>query len=143
MVRVAMSAPYVEKKKNTAAGFADCWEMLTFALEMGKRFNIMLDLLGHYKYLITIVVGLLLVGVIDDNSMLRRWQYSLEISRLEEEIANYNTQEQAATEQLQELRRNPKAIERIARERYGMKAADEDIFVLTDEEISPRESDSE
>lgn len=117
--------------------------MLTFALEMGKRFNIMLDLLGHYKYLITIVVGLLLVGFIDDNSMLRRWQYSLEISRLEEEIANYNTQEQAATEQLQELRRNPKAIERIARERYGMKAADEDIFVLTDEEISPRESDSE
>ena len=102
---------------------------------MGKRLNVLLHLLGHYKYLITIVLGLLLVGVIDDNSMLRRWQNSIEINRLEEEIEQYNEQDRKATEQLQEMRRDPKFIERIARERYGMKADDEDIFVITNEEV--------
>ena len=34
---------------------------------------------------------------------------------------------------LRELETNPKAIEKIARERYFMKADDEDIFVLSDD----------
>ena len=36
--------------------------------------------------------------------------------------------------ELRMLDRNPKAIEKIARERYFMKADDEDIFVLSDDE---------
>ena len=35
---------------------------------------------------------------------------------------------------LRELETNPKAIEKIARERYFMKADDEDIFVLSDDQ---------
>ena len=34
---------------------------------------------------------------------------------------------------IRELDRNPKAMEKIARERYFMKADDEDIFVLSDD----------
>jgi cell division protein FtsB len=36
--------------------------------------------------------------------------------------------------QILELNRNPKAMERIARERYFMKHDDEDIFVLSDDD---------
>ena len=36
--------------------------------------------------------------------------------------------------QIRELNRNPKAMEKIARERYYMKADDEDIFVLSDDD---------
>ena len=35
--------------------------------------------------------------------------------------------------QIRELNHNPKAMERIARERYFMKEDDEDIFVLSDD----------
>ena len=35
--------------------------------------------------------------------------------------------------QIRALNRNPKAVERIARERYFMKADDEDIYVMRDD----------
>ena len=40
------------------------------------------------------------------------------------------------------LESNPKAIEKIARERYFMKADDEDIFVLSDDpkSMTPHET---
>ena len=37
------------------------------------------------------------------------------------------------SKRLKELNRNPDAIAKIARERYFMKADDEDIFVLSDD----------
>ena len=37
-------------------------------------------------------------------------------------------------QRLKELNTNPDAIAKIARERYFMKADDEDIFVLSDDE---------
>ena len=37
---------------------------------------------------------------------------------------------------LSEIDRNPAAIEKIARERYFMKADDEDVFVLSDDQKS-------
>jgi hypothetical protein len=43
---------------------------------------------------------------------------------------------QSDMRQIRELNLNPKAMERIARERYFMKHDDEDIFVLSDD---PRE----
>lgn len=36
---------------------------------MSKRLGIIWNYLAHYKYLIVIVVGVLVVGVIDDNSI--------------------------------------------------------------------------
>ena len=53
---------------------------------MASRLNIILEVISHYKYLITIVVGLLVVGVLDDNSFRKRIQYELQISELEDQI---------------------------------------------------------
>jgi len=39
------------------------------------------------------------------------------------------------------LRRDPKAIEKIARERYFMKTDDEDIYVLSDDEKPTQKQD--
>lgn len=49
------------------------------------------------------------------------------------EIDAYNAQYEKDEHMLKELQRNPKAITKIARERYFMKADDEDIFVLSDD----------
>jgi cell division protein FtsB len=89
--------------------------------------------LSHNKYWIVLIVGVLIVGVLDENSFYQRVKYDLQIEELKTKIAEYNAQYERDEAQLRELRRNPKAITKIARERYFMKADDEDIFVLSDD----------
>ena len=55
------------------------------------------------------------------------------INELQEETEKYNADFRRDQARIRELDRNPKAIEKIARERYFMKADDEDIFVLSDD----------
>ena len=101
-----------------------------------RRISIIFNFLGHYKYLIVVVLGCIMVGFVDDNSMLRRLQLQMQIADLQEEIEKYRSMNDADTKQLRDLQRDPRAVEKIARERYFMKADDEDIFVLSDD-LSP------
>lgn len=110
---------------------------------MASRLNIILEVISHYKYLITIVVGLLVVGVLDDNSFRKRIQYELQISELEDQIEQYNKQYERDSKNLLEIKKDPKAIEKIARERYFMKADDEDIFVLSTDEQAEKNTNED
>ena len=104
---------------------------------MGSKLPKIWNVLARYKYLITIVIGVAVVGFIDENSFMKRIQYDMQISQMKSEIRKYNLQNEKATKALDELKRNPKAIQKIARERYFMKADDEDIYVLsTDQEAA-------
>lgn len=103
---------------------------------MKKYVNGVLNFLDHYKYLIVIVVGVSIISFLDENSFMRIFQYKMEISDLKSEIKKYNDTNENDIRQLKELNRNPKAIQKIARERYFMKADDEDIYVLSDD-ITP------
>ena len=82
--------------------------------------------LSRFKYIIVIVVGIAIVGFVDENSYLSKIKYNREIDEL-------NAQFIADSLRLNELDHNPAAIEKIARERYFMKADDEEIFVLSDD----------
>lgn len=93
----------------------------------------MVSFFGHNKYWIVIIVGVLVVGVVDENSFLKRVRLESKIRELKEQIADYNGKYEENMARLRELETNPKAIEKIARERYFMKADDEDIFVLSDD----------
>lgn len=77
------------------------------------------------------IVGVLVVGVIDDNSIWQHIKYRLEIGSLRAEIEKYEAQYEHDKRQLRDMRQSPKAFGKIARERYFMKADDEDIFVLS------------
>lgn len=101
---------------------------------MASRLGVVWSFISHYKYLVVIVLGVIIVGFIDENSFMRRIQLELKISDLRSDINKYNKQDQDDSRQLREIRRNPKTIEKIARERYFMKADDEDIYVLSDDE---------
>lgn len=96
-----------------------------------SKLSVVWSILARNKYLITIVVGVAVVGFIDDNSYLQRIRYELQISEMKSEIERYNLQNEQSMRALDALRRNPKAIEKIARERYFMKSDDEDIYVLS------------
>lgn len=98
-----------------------------------------LAVVSRFKYLITIVLGVIWVGFVDETSIVQRVKYEMRISELKSEIQHYDGQTKAANAQLQAIATNPKAIEKIARERYFMKAADEDIFVLSSDDALPAE----
>ena len=99
-------------------------------MKIGKN---ILRLLGRFKYVIVIIVGLVMLTVIGENSKLQSYRYARQITELEEEIDKQNTTFINDSIRLSELERNPDAIRKIARERYFMKANDEDIFVLSDD----------
>jgi len=106
-----------------------------------KRLVPIINLIGHYKYVITIVVGVLVVGFLDENSFVRRVQLELQISDMNAEIEKYRSIYESDSKQLRELRTNPAAFEKIARERYFMKADDEDIYVLSDDSKPETDND--
>ena len=85
------------------------------------------------KYAVVCVAAVLIVGFLDENSMWNHLKNRQRIEELTEEKARFNAAYQRDKAQIRELDRNPKAIEKIARERYFMKADDEDIFVLREE----------
>lgn len=99
------------------------------------------NFIGHNKYWIVIILGVLIVGFLDENSLLQHVRYRMQVRDLNEQIENYNAQYERDEAKLRELRLNPKAITKIARENYFMKADDEDIFVLSDDENNVKSKD--
>lgn len=85
------------------------------------------------KYILVTIFAVALIGFIDENSVWHHFQNKQRISELQDEIKEYSDQHQRNNAQIKILDSNPKAIEKIARERYFMKADDEDIFVLSDD----------
>ncbi len=83
-----------------------------------------------HKYLITLLIFVVVVGFLDENSIMRRLGYAREINNLNGEIEKYRKDYEDNTRQLNELAVDSGAIEKIARERYLMKKPNEDIYVF-------------
>ena len=110
---------------------------------MGKINNIWYYLARH-KYLITIIVGLLLVGVVDENSFRKYALLKIHQDEVEQELKAYQEQFLRDSIRLRALEAGHKGVERIARERYFMKRPSEDIFVLSTDsrEVSEQSKES-
>jgi cell division protein FtsB len=80
------------------------------------------------------LIAVVLIGFVDENSVWSHLRNRQRISELEDEIEQYTERWHQDQENIRNLDNNPKAIEKIARERYFMKADDEDIFVLSDDD---------
>lgn len=111
---------------------------------MKKLKNIILQIgrIKALKYVLVSVIAIVLIGFVDENSVWRHIKNKQTISDLQEEVQKYSELNRRNQEQIRLLDSNPKAIEKIARERYFMKADDEDIFVLSSdlEEMTPHET---
>lgn len=108
-----------------------------------KKFPLIYGFLSRNKYLITTVVGVVIVGFADQNSIYRRMVLYYEILDLRSEIEKYDKAYREDSQQLRALERNPRNIERIARERYFMKADNEDIYVLSTDPVSDTNGQTE
>lgn len=101
-------------------------------------------LMARFKYQLTIVLGVLLVGFLDEDSIMKYIELEYQISDLKTEIDKYESQYKKDSEELKKLQRDPMEMSRIARERYFMRKDNEDIFVLsTDEKSSDNNDDDE
>lgn len=100
---------------------------------MGKIHSVW-NFMCRHKYLLTVFIIALVVGVVDEDSFLNRHPRRVHIDMLKQEIANYKHQYDEADGKILELENNPKAVEKIARERYRMKRPDEDVFVFVSKE---------
>ena len=111
---------------------------------MKKLKNIFLQIgrIKALKYVLVSVIAIVLICFVDENSVWRHIKNKQTISDLQEEVQKYSELNRRNQEQIRLLDGNPKAIEKIARERYFMKADDEDIFVLSSdlEETTPHET---
>ena len=97
---------------------------------MGK-INTIWGYLGRHKYLITVILGILIVGIIDENSFRSLAMYQIRIQELQVQIDDYQKQFDNDSVRLHILMNDPKGAERIARERYLMKRPNEDIFIMS------------
>lgn len=88
---------------------------------------------GH-KYLITCVLFGFVLGYWDRNSFYNRYKQGQEIRETQRQIADYRHRYAHDTKLLNELEHDPSAILKVARERYYMKAADEDIYIFNDKQ---------
>ena len=90
------------------------------------------------KYIVVTILAVVLIGFVDDNSVWHHIRNKQYIGELEDEIEKYEKLNQSNQAQIRELDSNPKAIEKIARERYFMKTDEEDIFVLSEDESNEK-----
>ena len=102
-----------------------------------KKLKMLLVRIYHVralKYALVTLIAVILIGFVDENSVWHHIRNKQYIGELEDEIERYEKLNQKNQAQIRELDNNPKAIEKIARERYFMKTDEEDIFVLSDDQ---------
>lgn len=85
----------------------------------------------RHRYAVAIILFIVIVGFLDPNSYYNLYTQEAEINRLKKEISAYHIKYERDTRMLKQLDVNPKAMERIARERYFMKKPNEDIYVFS------------
>ena len=98
--------------------------------------------IGWLKYAVVLVCAITFVGFVGENSWYRHLKNRRSINLLEDEISALRLQYVNDSITLRQMDSDPRAIEKIARERYFMKYDDEDIFVLnTDLEKTTKTND--
>ncbi|MBO4661472.1 MAG: septum formation initiator family protein [Bacteroidaceae bacterium] len=95
-----------------------------------SRMHSLVDFLGRHKYVVTVFLIILIVGLLDENSWYNRYQRLQNIDKLRMEMQSYKDMYENDTRELKLLNQRD-YVEKFARERYLMKRENEDVFVIT------------
>lgn len=79
---------------------------------------------------LVVVTFIFIMVFLDNNSLIKRYEYNQKIKELQKEIKHYNQIIEEGQIQLEELRSNDDNLEKFAREKYLMKKPNEDIFLI-------------
>ena len=85
------------------------------------------------KYVLTAIGFIIWISFIDDRDLITtHFRHVKELHKLEAQKKYYESQISAVQAELDQLKRNPAALEKYAREKYLMKKDNEDLFLVPD-----------
>jgi len=87
------------------------------------------------KYVITIVVFAAWLLFFDKNDIFSQIERHNEVKKLEAEASYFRTEVANNRKEEEELKSDPKLLEKFAREHYLMKKDGEDIYVLVEDSL--------
>ena len=85
------------------------------------------------KYLIALVAFLVWIMFFDDNNLRQHQKNIQELALLQEQVNFYRHKIEADKRKLFELQTNDENLEKFAREQFFMKKANEEIYVIVEE----------
>lgn len=89
-----------------------------------------LSVIPRHKYVWTIGLFVLIVGFIDDNSYYNYYLLKKDNAELNREIQKYEEKFDHDYKKLKQLKSDPHALIKVAREDHQMKSADEDVYYI-------------
>ena len=95
----------------------------------------LIELFSKYKvnkYWIALIVFFVLTFVVGESTLLNRFSYNKEISRLNKEVEYYTNLKEESQQKLEALQSDNESLEKLAREQYQMKKPDEDLFIIVE-----------
>ena len=115
--------------------FSRCVCDMKLKNDMLKKLMLVVNRVRNHKYLSVTIVFLAIVLVFDDNNMFRHIENQTAISELEDEIAQMKRDSTEIMLKQAELDGNGDvmAVEKLARDRYGMHKSNEDVFIMVEE----------
>ncbi|WP_317206718.1 FtsB family cell division protein [Mucilaginibacter daejeonensis] len=89
----------------------------------------LLDLVRNKFFLVTVVFVVWML-FFDKNDLYTQYEHRQQLAKLEQERDFYTKETAKVAKDLDELSSNPAKLEKFAREKYLMKKANEDVFVI-------------
>ena len=85
------------------------------------------------KYILTLIAFVVWILFFDAKDLLTQRERTNELEKLQESKAYFTSEIEKEKKALEELKSNPAAIEKLAREKYLMKKDNEDLFIIQEE----------
>lgn len=85
------------------------------------------------KFFLITVVFIVWMLFFDKNDLYSQYEQREQLNKLEQERDFYTKETAQVSKELDELTSNPAKLEKFAREKYLMKKANEDVFVIVKE----------
>lgn len=82
------------------------------------------------KYFVVTLAFVVWMVFFDKNDLFSQYQYHSQLSKLKHERDFYQKETAKVHQELDELTSNKEELEKFAREKYLMKKANEDVFVI-------------
>lgn len=86
------------------------------------------------KYLIVFIGFVIWILLFDENNLVKHRQNLIELEQLQGQVDFYRQKIEADKQKLYELQTNDENLEKFAREQFLMKRANEDVFVIVEED---------
>ena len=85
------------------------------------------------KYFLAFLIVLVWLVFFDTHSFVRQWRLQRQLRELQAEREYYREEIMRDSTAIENLKSDPEALERYAREKYHMKREGEDIYIIVDE----------